>query len=58
MLSVSLKCVSVKIFSVFGQFRESMRARVRMDDGEHYEWHDITQGLWQGCELVKFNDDR
>ena len=26
-----------------------MQARVRTDDGKHYEWHDITQGLRQGC---------
>ena len=46
-LSVLLECVSEKIFSVIGQFHESMRARARMDDGEHYEWHDVTQRLWQ-----------
>ena len=28
-----------------------MRARVRTDDGEHSEWFDVTQGLWQGCVL-------
>ena len=38
--------------TVTGQFHESMRARVRMDDGEHYEWHDVTQRLRQGCVLL------
>ena len=39
------------LLTVIRQFHESMRARVRMDDGEHTEWFDVTQGLWQGCVL-------
>ena len=39
------------ILTVIDQFHEIMRARVRVDDGEHYEWHDVTRGLWQGCVM-------
>ena len=39
------------MLTTIGQFHEIMRARVRTDDGEHYEWHDVTQGLRQGCVL-------
>ena len=40
------------LLTVIRQFHESMRARVRMDDGEHAEWFDVTQGLRQGCVLL------
>ena len=33
------------------QFRDGMRARVRMDDGELSEWFEVTKGLQQGCVL-------
>ena len=39
------------MLTIVGQFHENMRARVRTDDGEHYELHDVTQGLRQGCVL-------
>ena len=39
------------MLTIIGQFHESMRARVRTDDGKHYEWHDVTQGLWHRCVL-------
>ena len=40
-----------KVLTAVGQFHESMRARVRTDDGEHSEWFDVTRGLRQGCVL-------
>ena len=43
--------VPMTMLIIIGQFHESMRARVRTDDGEHYEWHDVTQGLRHGCVL-------
>ena len=43
--------VPEKTLTVIRQFHESMRARVRTDDGEHSEWLDVTQGLRQGCVL-------
>ena len=30
------------MLTVFRQFHEDMRARVRTDDGEHSEWFDVT----------------
>ena len=39
------------MLTIIGQFDESMRARLRTDDGENYQWHGVTHGLWQGCEL-------
>ena len=43
-----LSCFGVPgtMLTIIGQFYESMRARVRTDDGEQYKWHDATQGLW------------
>ena len=43
--------VPEKMLAGIRQFHEGMRARVRTDDGEHSEWFDVTQGLWQGCVL-------
>ena len=43
--------VPEKMLTVTCQFHEGMRARVRMDDGEHMEWFDVTQGLRQRCLL-------
>ena len=43
--------VLAKILTVIRQFHDSMRARVRTDDGEHSKWFDVTQGLRQGCVL-------
>ena len=40
-----------EMLTVIRQFHEGMHARVRMDDGEHSEWFDVTQGLLQGCVL-------
>ena len=34
--------VTETILTIIGQFHESMRSRVRTDDGEHYEWHEVT----------------
>ena len=39
--------VPERMLTTIGQFHESMRARVRTDDGEHYQWYDDTQGLPQ-----------
>ena len=44
--------VPEKMLTVIRQFHEGMRARVRMDDGEHGEWFDVTLGLRQGWCLV------
>ena len=30
------------MLTIIGQFHDSMRARVRTGDGEHYEWHNLT----------------
>ena len=35
-------CLSETMLIIIGQFHQDMRARVRTDDGEHYEWHDVT----------------
>ena len=35
------------MLTVIGQFHESMRGRVRADDVENHERHDVTQGLRQ-----------
>ena len=43
-----------KILTVIRQFHEGMRARVRTDDGEHWEWFDVAPGLRQGCVLSPF----
>ena len=43
-----------KMLTVIRQFHEGMRARVRTDDGEYYEWFDVTQGPRQGCVLSLF----
>ena len=43
--------VPEKMSTVIRQFHEGMRARVRTDDGEHFEWLDVTQALRQGCVL-------
>jgi hypothetical protein len=43
--------VPANMLAVIRQFHDGMRARVRMDDGEHSEWFDVTQGLRQGCVL-------
>ena len=40
--------------TIFRQFHEGMRARVRTDDGDKSEWFDVTQGLRQGCVLSPF----
>ena len=39
------------MIDVIRQFRDGMRARVRIDDGELSEWFEVTQGLRQGCVL-------
>ena len=39
--------VPEKMLTGFRQIHESMRARVRTDDGKHSEWLDVTQGLRQ-----------
>ena len=39
------------MLTVFRQFDEGMRVRVRPDDGEPSECFDVTQGLRQGCVL-------
>ena len=36
--------VPEKMLTVLRQFHESMRARVRTDDGKHSEWFGVTQG--------------
>ena len=46
-----LRARDYAIIIVIGEFHEGMRACVRSDDGEHSEWFDVTQGLWQGCVL-------
>ena len=46
-----LTVIPAKMLTVFRQFNDGLRARVRTDDGEHSEWFDVTQGLRQGCVL-------
>ena len=43
--------VTSVMIGVIRQFRDGMRARVRIDDGELSEWFEVTQGLRQGCVL-------
>ena len=43
--------VPEKMLNAIRQFHQGMRARVRTDDGEHFELCGVTRGLWQGCVL-------
>ena len=56
MLSVVLALLSVPEtrLTIAGEVDEGMRARGRTDDGEGFEWLDVTAGLWQGCVLSPF----
>ena len=39
------------MLTIIHNFHDGMRARVRTDDGEHFEWFDVTKGLRQGYVL-------
>ena len=43
--------VPAEMLAVIRQFHEGMRALVRTDDGDHWEWLNVTQGVRQGCVL-------
>ena len=43
-----------RVLTVIRQFHESMPAHVRMDNGEHAEWFDVTLGMRLGCVLSPF----
>ena len=43
--------VSIKLLAIIRNFHDDIRARVRTDDGEHWEWFEVRQGLRQGCML-------
>ena len=46
-----------EMLTIFRQFHEGMRPRVRTGDAEQSEWFDVTQVFHQGCVLspVLFN---
>ena len=43
--------VPTEVLTIMRNSYGGMRARVRKDDGEHWEWFEVTQGLRQGCVL-------